>query len=143
MLLTRRDARTPAAGFAAAAAARVQPQHLALARVGIGAAMIARPRLVPGVLGVDSATSARMGWSTQMLGVREVALGAGAVVAFRSMDRPAARLWLAAGMLCDTADALAIGGATLKGRLSKPMGGLIAGSALGAALAAWHTMDRA
>jgi peptide-methionine (R)-S-oxide reductase len=142
MLLTRRDVRTPAADFAQAAASHVRPKHLALARVGIGAAMIARPRLVPGVLGVDSATSARMGWSTQMLGVREVALGAGAVIALRSTDGPAARLWLAAGMLCDTADALAIGGAVLKGRLSKPVGGLIAASALGAALAAWHAMDQ-
>ncbi len=142
-MLTRRNDRRPAGGFAQAAIARVKPEQLAVARAGIGVTMIARPRLVPGVLGVDSATSARMGWSTQMLGAREVALGVGAVVALRSSDRPAARLWLAAGVLCDTADALAIGAAMLSGRLSKPMGSVIAASALGAALAGWRSMDRA
>jgi hypothetical protein len=44
-----------------------------------------------------------MGWAVQMLGAREIALGGGALVA--RQDR---RLWLLAGILSDTADAVAV-----------------------------------
>lgn len=125
--------RPTAAGLLTALAARVAPEHLALARTGVGLTLAARPRLLPALLGIDSATSTRMGWSTQMLGAREIALGLGALAALRAPDRRASRLWLAAGALCDGTDALALGGAVVKNRVSRPTGGLMALSAVTAA----------
>ena len=69
-----------------------------------------------------------------MLGAREVAPGLGALAALRSGDRAAARSWVAAGALCDALDVLAVGAAVASGRLSKPVGGAVVASALGAAL---------
>lgn len=110
----------------------VPPAHLAWGRVGIGASMVVRPRSLPQLLGVDSATSTRMAWAVQMLGIRDLALGAGTLVALRGQDRGAARSLLALGALCDAVDALALGGALLKGRVSKPGAAASIGVALGA-----------
>src|SRR3954470_23324647 len=102
-------------------------ERLALSRAAVGVSMITRPRSLPRLLGVDSAAAARMSWSTQMLGAREVALGLGALVALRRPDRRAARLWLLAGLLSDAVDALAVGAAVEQGRVSKVTGtGLVA-----------------
>ena len=102
-------------------------ERLSLGRAAVGVTMITRPRTLPRLLGVDSATAARMNWSTQMLGAREVALGLGAFVALRRPDRKAARLWLLAGLLSDAVDALAVGAAVAQGRVSKVTGpGLVA-----------------
>ena len=112
-------------------------EHLALARAGVGAVMITRPRLIPGALGVDSATSSRMGWAVQMLGAREIGLGLGTWAALRSGDARAARLWLAAGVLSDAVDALAVGAAVVRGRLSAGSGSaLVAVAATATALGA-------
>jgi hypothetical protein len=113
----------------------VTGKRLALARAGIGTSMIVRPRLVPGLLGVDSATSARMAWAVQMVGARELALGLGAWAALRSDDVRGQRLWLAAGALSDGLDAVLVGGALLRGRVSTVTGaGVVATAALAAAL---------
>ncbi len=125
--------RPTAASLLTALAAHVAPEHLALVRTGVGITLAVRPRLLPTLLGIDSATSARMGWSNQMLGAREVALGLGALAALRAPDRRASRLWLAAGALCDSADALALSGAVVKNRVSRPTAGLMAVSAAAAA----------
>ena len=102
-------------------------ERLALGRAAVGVTMITRPSTLPRLLGVDSAAATRMGWSTQMLGAREVALGLGAFVALRRPDAKAARLWLLAGVLSDAVDALAVGAAVAKGRVSKITGpGLVA-----------------
>lgn len=130
-LLTRPDARRSVPGsLLATVAAKARPEHLAWGRTGAGLGMIVRPRLLPGLLGVDSATSARMDWSTQMLGAREVALGLGTLAALHSPDRRAARLWMAGGVLCDAADALVVGGALVRGRVSKAAGGATVALAL-------------
>lgn len=125
--------RPTAAGLLTTLASRVAPEHLALARTGVGLTLAARPRLLPALLGIGSATSTRMGWSTQMLGAREIALGLGALAALRAPDRRASRLWLAAGALCDGTDVLALAGAVVKNRVSRPTGGLMALSAVTAA----------
>ena len=111
---------------------RLTPAHLALGRTGAGAVMVLRPRTVPQLLGVDSATATRMGWAVQMLGAREVALGLGTLAATRSGDGRAARLLLAAGLLSDAVDVLAVGGALLRGRVSKGTGTAVLAVAAGA-----------
>ena len=96
---------------------RATPAHLAIGRSGAGAVMVLRPRFLPQVLGVDSATATRMGWAVQMLGAREIALGIGTLAALRAADRPASRVWLAAGVLADGVDVLATAGALARGRV--------------------------
>ena len=108
----------------------LDPRGLAAGRTVVGLSMLARPGLLPAVLGVDRASRDRMGWAVQMLGAREVALGIGALV-----SRKEPRLWLLAGLLSDSVDALAVGHALRKGqvgRLAAP--GLIAVAAGAAAI---------
>jgi hypothetical protein len=130
-LLTR-TAPTPRRSALQAAAGRATPAHLALGRAGAGAVMVVRPRALPQLLGVDSATATRVGWAVQMLGARELALGLGTLAALRRPDRPASRTWLAAGVLCDAVDVLAVGGALARGRVRKGSGGAVLAIALGA-----------
>lgn len=101
---------------------RASVGQLALGRAGVGASMIVRPRMMPQMLGVDSATATRVGWAVQMLGAREVAVGLGTFASVRGGDRRATRTWVAAGVLCDAVDALAMTGALLRGRISKGAG---------------------
>ena len=115
----------------------VTVERLALGRAGAGTAMLARPRLLPEALGVDSATSARMSWAVQMLGARELALGVGTWAALRTGDARAARLWLVAGALSDAVDAVAVGAAVARGRLSAGTGSaVVAVAAVATALGA-------
>lgn len=101
--------------------ARLQ-EPLALGRAVVGVTLLTRPDLLPGLLGVDPPTSRRVSWVLQMLGAREVALGAGSAVAGRA-DGPAAhRTWLAAGMLCDAVDAVALAAAVGSGRVRRGSG---------------------
>ncbi len=117
----------------AALAAVVTPGRLALGRTGAGAVMVVRPRLMPQALGVDSASAVRTAWVVQMLGAREIALGLGTLVALRA-DPRSGRTWVAAGVLCDAVDVLAVGAAVARGRLSRPVGGAVVVTALGACL---------
>ena len=109
----------------ASAVDAVSPAHLALGRVGAGASMLVRPKALPQLLGVDSATSTRVGWVVQMLGVRDLALGVGTLISLRGGERAATRTWLTMGVLCDAVDGLAVGGAMLKGRVSKAGGAAV------------------
>ena len=114
---------------------RLDSVHLALGRTGAGAVMVARPRLLPQALGVDSATAARTAWAVQMLGARELALGLGTLAARRAGDRRGARLWTAAGVLADGVDVLAVAGALARGRVRTPAGlGVLAVAAAAVAL---------
>ena len=144
-LLARAGSRSSSAATAAVTslAGRVAPEQLALTRTALGVSMLVRPRLLPSLLGIDSATSVRMGWSTQMLGAREVALGLGAVMALRSQDPRTARLWIAMGLLSDAADALVVTGALLRKRVSRPVGLLAVAAALAAVAAGTHALDGA
>lgn len=118
---------------AARAGSLLSPTRLALGRTGIGVVMVANPTLMPSTLGVDDASAERMGWVVQMLGAREIALGLGALASSRAGDRRGARLWLMAGVLSDTIDALAVARAVGAGRLSQPLGGAVVATAAGAA----------
>ena len=100
-------------------------ERLALGRAGAGTVMLTRPRLLPGLLGVDSATASRTSWVVQMVGARELALGLGTWVAVRRGDVPAARLWVAAGLLSDAVDAAVVASAVGRGRLSAGPGAAV------------------
>jgi len=121
-------------------AARVRPAPLATGRAGIGVGMIARPRVLPAVFGVDSATSARMSWAVQMLGAREVAVGLGTLVSLRSGDRRGTRTWVAAGIVCDAVDALVMGAALARRRVPGPAGATALAVALAAVAGGVHSL---
>ncbi len=135
-LLTRTSTPRPSTVLAAAT-----PARLAVGRTGAGVVMLARPRLVPQTMGVDSASAAKTGWVMQMLGAREVALGLGTLAALRSRDSRAARTWVQVGVLCDGIDALAIGTAIARGRVSKAIGGAVVLTSIGATLAGLHALQ--
>ena len=134
-LLTRPSTPRPGTLVAAATSAR-----LAAGRTGAGVVMLVRPRLLPQTVGVDSASAAKTSWVVQMLGAREVALGLGTLVSLRSCDARAARTWVAAGVLSDAVDVVAVGAAVATGRLSKAFGGVVVLTALGATLAGLRTL---
>lgn len=97
-------------------------QQLGVGRAAVGTALLLRPGLVPGLLGVEAATSAHVVWVLQMLGAREVALGLGSVAAARAGGRPALRPWLLAGLFSDAVDALTVGAAVGSGRVRRGSG---------------------
>jgi hypothetical protein len=101
-------------------ALRRNSTSVAVARIGSGVTMLVRPRTLPTLLGMHSASTARIGWAVQMLGARDLALGLGTVHALR-YDARASRTWLAAGLLCDTIDALVLAAAAGRGRVSRPV----------------------
>ena len=111
------------------AGAATRPSSLALVRTGVGAVMLAAPQLLPQVLGVEAAARRRTSWLVQMLGVREVALGAGVLAARSGRDAGA---WSLAGSACDVVDALVVGAAVRRGVVSQSWGSAVAASALAA-----------
>lgn len=136
-LLTR-----PSTGRTAALGALLAPARLAAGRTGAGVVMLTRPRLMPQTMGVDSASAAQTAWVVQMLGAREIALGIGTLAALRSGDARATRTWVAAGVVCDGLDALAVGAAVLSGRLSRPIGGAVVLTALAATAGGLQALRR-
>jgi hypothetical protein len=111
------------------------PLRLAQSRTGVGVVMLTRPALLPRGMGVDRVSAERTGWVVQMLGAREVALGAGTWLALRRPDSRGARLWIAAGVLSDAVDALAVAGALGRGRVGAvPGAGLVVVASTAAAV---------
>ena len=106
----------------------LDPRGLAVGRTAVGVSMLTQPGLGPALLGVDRATRNRLAWVVQMLGAREVALGVGALVA-----RKERRLWLAAGVLSDAADAVVVAAALRKGQVKTSTGAGLVVLAAGAA----------
>jgi hypothetical protein len=92
--------------------------YTGLFRSVAGPVLLARPELLPQVLGVDLVTSRRTAWITRLLAGRELALGLGTLhaVATRRPLRP----WLYAQALCDATDALALAAAARAGQVSTP-----------------------
>jgi hypothetical protein len=120
-------------GLRRAAASWLTPLRLAQGRTGVGVVLLTRPTLVPRTLGVDRVSAERTGWAVQMLGAREVALGAGAWVSLRRGDDRASRLWLAAGLLSDAVDAMVVAGAVGRDRVDKAPGAAVVAIATTAA----------
>ncbi|HWG95134.1 MAG TPA: hypothetical protein VNU66_13020 [Mycobacteriales bacterium] len=115
------------------AEALLTPQRTSAGRVAVGVGMLAHPPLLGAPLGVDRVSVERTGWAVRMLGAREVALGAGTLVALRRGDARAARLWLAAGLLADAVDAVAVGAAVGKGTVRPAPGAAVVAVATTAA----------
>ena len=96
-------------------------------RILVGVGAIARPTLMPRLLGVDTGSAERMAWLARLFGGREVALGAGLLLA-RSPE--AEREWLLGGALVDAVDAAAFAGAVRRGVIRGALGTAAAATAL-------------
>jgi hypothetical protein len=70
------------------ATARSRARQLGTVRVGAGLALLARPRLLSGALGLSGREPASS-WLPRLVAIREVALGTGALAA----SRPTADPW--------------------------------------------------
>lgn len=134
MLQRRTPARSSARSVVGAVAEHVGAEQLALLRAAVGGVMVGRPRVLPQLLGVDSATATRVGWTVQMLGAREIAMGVGTLVALRRPGSAAARTWVAAGVLTDALDVLVVGGALARGRVRTSSGAAVVAAAAAAVL---------
>ena len=113
-----------------------QPGSLAAAgwlRIAVGGALLDRPAMLPKAVGVDSATARKVGWLGSMVGVRDVALGAGLLHAVHRRADP--RPWLVAQAVADAVDALAFATAVARGHAAPLTGGGAAGVAALASLA--------
>lgn len=139
---TSSGARSALTATLAGLALRATPTHLAVGRTAAGASMVLRPKALPQLMGLDSATATRVGWSVQMLGIRDLALGVGTLLALRGADPRGARSWLAMGVLCDAVDALAVTGAMARGRVSKGSGAAVVAVAVGAAAIGAQALQR-
>lgn len=95
---------------------------LAILRMALGLAALARPELVPRSLGVDSATAGRVGWLVRMTGGRDVALGLGLADALRRGS--GVRPWLLVTAVADAVDAAALARAVRQRRVSALPGGV-------------------
>jgi hypothetical protein len=103
-------------------------------RVAIGAVFLAAPVSSVRLLGLDTATAARITWLARMTAVRDTVLGAG-TVASASRRRGAAG-WLLAGSVSDAVDAAVLAAALREGRIRGWRPQAIAVGAVGAALVA-------
>lgn len=131
--LARQPASLPASSATPAGPDRVVIA-LAAGRIGVGMLLLARPGLLPALLRVDRTSSTRTAWALRMVGGREIGLGLGSVIAGRAEPSSARRPWVAAGLISDGTDAIAIAAAIAAGTLARRPATVIAASA--AALAA-------
>lgn len=107
----------PASHLSALAGRVLTPLRVAQARTAVGTGLLVRPALLTRSMGVPAEAAEQTGWAVQMLGAREVALGAGTWIALRRGDPGAARLWVLAGVLADALDAVSVAGALGRGRV--------------------------
>jgi len=102
---------------------------LAGLRMAIGVASWTTPRLAGKLFGLDAQANPQSPYLARLFGVRDVALAWGAL----GSEGEARRQWLAAGLACDLADALAGIAGGRGGYLSKLTSVLVSGTALSAA----------
>jgi peptide-methionine (R)-S-oxide reductase len=96
-------------------------------RVVVGVAALARPELLPSLLGLDASAAQRTAWLARMLGGRDLALGAGTLAGSRGC--------VAAGAAADAVDALALLAALQRGHVRRIPAVLTVASAAAAAVA--------
>jgi hypothetical protein len=85
---------------------------LGAARTLVGAAVLARPALLAGGMGVDAATTARTAWIARFFASRDLTLGIGSATGSRACQ--------AAGFASDVSDFFALS-AALKAKQVKPL----------------------
>lgn len=98
-------------------------------RMAVGVASWTTPRVAGRLFGLDAAANPQAPYLARLFGVRDVALAWGAM----STDGDAERRWLAAGLACDLADAIAGLAGGRGGYLPKLTGVAVTGTALAAA----------
>jgi hypothetical protein len=98
-------------------------------RIAIGVSSWVAPNLAGKAFGLDPDGNPQASYLARLFGVRDIALGAGAM----QTTGPARQQWLKLGMACDLADAAAAYLATRNGSLPKFAGVLVGGTALVAA----------
>jgi len=99
--------------------ARARARQLGLTRIGAGLAILIRPQLLIGALGLGNSDAAR--WLPRLLAVREIALGVGATGASRDNADPWP--WLMTISAVDGAEAAVLARA-LRSHSIDPAGGL-------------------
>jgi hypothetical protein len=102
---------------------------LAGLRLTVGAVAWAMPRASGRLFGLDTAGNPQAPYPARLFGVRDAALGWGLL----NSEGDAQRQWLAAGLACDVADALAGIAGGRAGYLSKATAALVTGAAIAAA----------
>ena len=105
-------------------AARTVTVGVAVGRVTLAAAVLARPEILARALGVDTVTARRLDWITRMFAVRDGLLGAGAGHAVLA-GQPV-RPWLWAQVAADGTDAAVVAVAAYRRRVSVPAGLVVA-----------------
>ena len=103
-------------------------------RLAIGAIFLAAPVSSVRLLGLDTATAARVAWLARMTAVRDGVLGAGTVVS--SARRDGAGAWLLAGSVSDAVDAAVLVAALREGKIRGWRAQAVTVGAVAAALAA-------
>jgi hypothetical protein len=101
-------------------------RSLAGIRVAIGTSAWAAPRLAGKAFGLDASDNPQSPYLARLFGVRDVALGVGAL----TTKGDSRRHWLMLGLLCDAADAAAGVMAGRAGYLPKIPSALVTGTAL-------------
>jgi hypothetical protein len=107
---------------------------IGVGRVLVGVSFLSSPVAGLRLIGLDTATAARVTWLTRTAGIRDVALGAGMLFAAATGgdDGP----WLIAGAGCDAVDAAVTAIAARDGRVARVRGMLVAAGAAATALVA-------
>jgi hypothetical protein len=109
---------------------------LGAGRTALGGAFLVAPQFSVRILGLDSATAARVSWLARMAAARDVGLGLGALSA-AALGRDSSA-WVAAGAAADAVDAAAIAVAVRQRRLGGVGArGLVAGAAAAALVGFW------
>jgi hypothetical protein len=114
---------TPESGSRSAAALAI-----GIGRLAVGVVFLANPVLSVRLLGVDSATAARLDWLARMAAARDAAIGLGTVASSRTGR--GVNAWLLAGAACDAADAAVLSNALLRKRVATVPAAAVALSAL-------------
>lgn len=92
-------------------------------RTTVGLALVVTPSTLGRLLGVDRTTARRLAYLSQMIGVRELALGLGTLDALRR-DQDT-RPWVLGQALSDAGDAAALAVAVRGGKVNRFTGALI------------------
>ena len=88
----------------------------------IGLVMLADPTRLARTLDVDHPPSGEPGWPAQMIGAREIAIGAGGLLAVRRREH--VNLWCSAALLADATDVVAVATGIARHRVKRLAGGL-------------------
>ncbi len=93
---------------------------LGMTRIVIGAGLIVSPVGLARGLGIDAVTARKVGWMARVAGAREMAIGAGTLLALRRGDPVDG--WVAAQAFSDGVDAVAFATSAARGDVAPVRG---------------------